>query len=225
MKEDGLKGPLAKFFSESDLEEIIKVSDLKVGDAIFFGAGDKKLVLDYMGRFRIYLAELMEIIPEDTFEFVWVVDFPMFEKDEGRVKALHHPFTMPKDLNKDDVEDIESIAYDIVLNGSEIGGGSIRIHRPQMQEEIFKLLGISEEEAQMKFGFLVEALKYGAPPHGGLAFGLDRIIMWLTNSGSIRDVIAFPKTQRAQCLLTQAPSEVDTDQLKELSIRVSKKIK
>jgi aspartyl-tRNA synthetase len=178
-----------------------------------------------MGRFRIYLAELMEIIPEDTFEFVWVVDFPMFEKDEGRVKALHHPFTMPKDLNKDDVEDIESIAYDIVLNGSEIGGGSIRIHRPQMQEEIFKLLGISEEEAQMKFGFLVEALKYGAPPHGGLAFGLDRIIMWLTNSGSIRDVIAFPKTQRAQCLLTQAPSEVDTDQLKELSIRVSKKIK
>ncbi len=220
LKEDGLKGPLAKFFEQKDLEEIIKVTDLKVGDVIFFGAGEKKLVWDYMGRFRIYLAQLMQIIPEDVFEFVWVVDFPMFEVDDGRVKALHHPFTMPRDLDCEYVEEIESIAYDIVLNGTELGGGSVRIHKPEIQKEIFKLLGISDEEANEKFGFLVEALKYGAPPHAGLAFGLDRLIMLLTKSSSIRDVIAFPKTQRAQCMLTKAPSPVDNEQLKELSIRV-----
>jgi aspartyl-tRNA synthetase len=224
MKEEGLKGPLTKFFSEDDLEEIIKVCDLKIGDVVFFGAGEKKLVLDYMGRFRIYLAELMDIIPEDEFNFLWVVDFPMFEKDDNRVKALHHPFTMPKDAdnieNYEDVEDIESIAYDIVLNGVELGGGSVRIHKPEIQEKVFKLLGISDEEAKEKFGFLVEALKFGAPPHAGIAFGLDRMIMLLTKSSSIRDVIAFPKTQRAQCLLTEAPSKVDSEQLKELSIRI-----
>jgi len=220
MKEDGLKGPLAKFFSEDDLAEIIKVSALEVGDVIFFGAGNKKLVWDYMGRFRIYLAELMEIIPEDTLEFVWVMDFPMFEKVDGGVKALHHPFTMPKDMNKDDVEDIESIAYDLALNGVELGGGSVRIHKSEIQEEVFKLLGISDEEADEKFGFLVDALKFGAPPHAGIAFGLDRLIMLLTNSSSIREVIAFPKTQRAQCLLAQAPSEVDNAQLRDLSLRI-----
>ncbi len=220
LKEDGLKGPLAKFFSDADLEEIIKATDLKVGDVVFFGAGEKKLVLDYMGRFRIYLAELMEIIPDDVFEFVWVMDFPMFEVEDGRVKALHHPFTMPKDLDKENVEDIESIAYDIVLNGVELGGGSVRIHKPEIQEAVFKLLGISDEEAEEKFGFLVEALKYGAPPHAGLAFGLDRLMMLITKRSSIRDVIAFPKTQSAQCLLTQAPSPVANDQLRELSIRV-----
>ena len=225
LKEDGLKGPLTKFFTEEDLQEIIKVTDMKVGDVVFFGAGDKKLVLDYMGRFRIYLAELMEIIPEDVFEFVWVVDFPMFEVDEGRVKALHHPFTMPKDLDKEYVEEIESIAYDIVLNGVELGGGSVRIHKPEIQEKVFKLLGISDEEAQEKFGFLVEALKYGAPPHAGLAFGLDRLMMLITKNSSIRDVIAFPKTQSAQCLLTQAPSHVDPEQLKELNIRIREKRK
>ncbi|RUM66949.1 MAG: aspartate--tRNA ligase, partial [Sulfurospirillum sp.] len=211
--------------SEEDLQEIIKVTDMKVGDVVFFGAGDKKLVLDYMGRFRIYLAELMEIIPEDVFEFVWVVDFPMFEVDEGRVKALHHPFTMPKNLDKEYVEEIESIAYDIVLNGVELGGGSVRIHKPEIQQKVFKLLGISDEEAQEKFGFLVEALKYGAPPHAGLAFGLDRLMMLITKNSSIRDVIAFPKTQSAQCLLTQAPSPVDPEQLKELNIRIREKRK
>ncbi len=225
MKEDGLKGPLTKFFTQDELDEIVKVTDLKVGDAVFFGAGEKKLVLDYMGRFRIYLAELMDIIPEDRFEFVWVVDFPMFEVEEGKVKALHHPFTMPKDLDKEYVEEIESIAYDIVLNGVELGGGSVRIHKPEIQQEVFKLLGISDEEAAEKFGFLVEALKYGAPPHAGLAFGLDRLIMLLTKRNSIRDVIAFPKTQSAQCLLTQAPSPVDREQLKELSIRVRENTK
>ncbi len=219
-KEDGLKGPLTKFFQESDLEEIIKRADLKVGDVVFFGAGEKKLVWDYMGRFRNYIAELMEIVPDDVYEFVWVVDFPMFEVEEGKIKAMHHPFTMPKDLNVDDLEDVESIAYDIVLNGVELGGGSVRIHKSDIQAKIFELLGISDEEAKEKFGFLIEAFKYGAPPHAGIAFGLDRIIMLLSKSESIRDVIAFPKTQRAQCLLTEAPSKVDSEQLKELSIRI-----
>ncbi len=220
MKEDGLKGPLAKFFTEDDIQAIIERCELEVGDAVFFGAGDKKLVLDYMGRFRIYLAEIMEIIPKDVFEFLWVMDFPMFEVEDGKVKALHHPFTQPKSLDYEDIEEIESIAYDIVLNGTELGGGSIRIHKEDMQAEIFKLLGISEEEAQEKFGFLLEALKFGAPPHGGFALGLDRMIMLMTGASSIREVIAFPKTQRAQCLLTQAPSEVDAEQLKDLSLRI-----
>jgi aspartyl-tRNA synthetase len=220
MKEDGLKGPLTKFFSEADLDEIVKATDLEVGDVVFFGAGHKKIVWDYMGRFRLYLAEQMDIIPSDTYEFVWVVDFPMFEVEDGKVKALHHPFTMPKDLNKENIEEIESIAYDIVLNGTELGGGSIRIHKEHIQNEVFNLMGIGEEEANEKFGFLLDALKYGAPSHGGFALGFDRLIMLLAGTDSIRDVIAFPKTQRAQCLMTQAPSEVDNEQLKELSLRI-----
>ncbi len=225
MKEEGLKGPLTKFFTDADIQAIIEKCELEVGDAVFFGAGDKKVVLDYMGRFRIYLAGLMEIIPKDSFEFLWVVDFPMFEVEDGKVKALHHPFTMPKlsergSLDFDDIEEIESIAYDIVLNGTELGGGSIRIHKEAIQSEIFKLLGIGEEEAQEKFGFLLDALKFGAPPHGGFAMGLDRMIMLMAGTDSIRDVIAFPKTQKAQCLLTKAPSPVDNEQLKDLSLRI-----
>jgi aspartyl-tRNA synthetase len=229
MKEDGLKGPLNKFFEQTPekLEELVTRCEMKVGDIIFFGAGEKKLVWDYMGRLRIELATQMDLIPKDTFEFLWVVDFPMFETEDGKTKALHHPFTMPNldkcDLNNiDDLEDIESIAYDIVLNGTELGGGSIRIHKSDIQAQVFKLMGISDEEAQDKFGFLLNALEFGAPPHGGFAMGLDRLIMLLAGTDSIRDVIAFPKTQKAQCLLSNAPSAVDTQQLKDLSIRIRK---
>ena len=225
MKEDGLKGPLTKFFSESDLEEIVKATELEVGDVVFFGAGAKKVVWDYMGRFRLFLASEMNIVPADALEFLWVVDFPMFEVEDGRTKALHHPFTMPKSLdNIEDLEEIESIAYDIVLNGTELGGGSIRIHKEEIQSKVFKLMGISDEEAREKFGFLLDALQYGAPSHGGFAMGLDRMIMLLAGTDSIRDVIAFPKTQKAQCLLTQAPSTVDEEQLKELGIRLRKTV-
>ncbi|MDD5359945.1 MAG: aspartate--tRNA ligase [Sulfurovaceae bacterium] len=227
MKEDGLKGPLTKFFSEDDLKAIIDRCQLSLGDVVFFGAGDKKLVWDYMGRFRIFLANEMNIIPENRYEFVWVVDFPMFEVEEGKIKALHHPFTMPKldengKVGCDDLEELESIAYDIVLNGYEIGGGSIRIHKDEIQQKVFELLGIGEEEAKEKFGFLLDALKFGAPPHGGFALGLDRLVMIMTGSSSIRDVIAFPKTQKAQCLLTHAPSIVDEAQLDELALRIRK---
>ena len=227
MKEDGLKGPLIKFFSEDDIALLVERLDMKVGDVVFFGAGDKKTVWDYMGRFRIFIAEheKMNLVDKDAFEFVWVVDFPMFEVEDGRVKALHHPFTQPKDTDKDDVEEIESIAYDIVLNGTELGGGSIRIHKEDVQEEVFKLLGIGEEEAQEKFGFLLDALKFGAPPHGGFALGFDRMMMLIGKKASIRDVIAFPKTQKASCVLTKAPSEVDNTQLRDLHIRLREQVK
>ncbi|WP_334083078.1 aspartate--tRNA ligase [Helicobacter typhlonius] len=225
VKENELKGPLVKFISQSALNELVSRVKAEVGDIIFFGAGAKKIVWDYMGRLRLKVAEDMKLINENEYKFLWVVDFPMFEKDEGKTKALHHPFTMPKDLSKDDVEEIESIAYDVVLNGIELGGGSIRIHKDSIQKQVFELLGISDEEAKEKFGFLLEALSFGAPPHGGIAIGFDRLIMLLSKAQSIRDVIAFPKTQKATCPLTQAPSIVSNEQLKELHIRVKNELK
>ena len=225
VKEEGLKGPILKFLSEKATQTMKSRLELEVGDIVFFGAGDKKTVLDYMGRLRTEIAKRMNLIDENRFEFVWVVDFPMFEIEDGKIKALHHPFTMPKNLDEDDVEKIQSIAYDVVLNGIELGGGSIRIHKLNIQQKVFEMLGISKKEANEKFGFLLDALKFGAPMHGGFALGFDRLMMLLAKKESIRDVIAFPKTQSATCLLTQAPSQVDETQLKELGIRVKKQSK
>ncbi len=225
VNEDDLQGPIVKFLSDVEKKSIVERVGAKVGDLIFFGAGSKKIVIDYMGRLRLEIAKYLNLMDKDKYEFLWVVDFPMFEIEEGKVKALHHPFTMPRDLDKDDIEEIDSIAYDVVLNGVELGGGSIRIHKEDTQKKIFELLGIGEEEANEKFGFLLDALKFGAPPHGGFAIGFDRLIMLLSKSESIRDVIAFPKTQKAQCLVTSAPSLVDNRQLREVGIKLDVKDK
>ncbi len=221
----GLQSPIVKFLPENVLAEILSTCEAENGDLLFFGAGDAKVVNDALGHLRVKLGHDLGLIREGDNRFVWVVDFPMFgwNGDEKRLDALHHPFTAPteEDLLKLDSDPLEvrSQAYDLVWNGTEIGGGSIRIHDPEMQKRIFSLLGISDEEAEAKFGFLIKALQYGAPPHGGLAFGLDRILSLMVGAESIRDVIAFPKTQKAADPMSQAPSEVVDDQLKELGLR------
>nr|WP_314628421.1 aspartate--tRNA ligase [uncultured Noviherbaspirillum sp.] len=227
---DGLQSPIVKNLHDAALAQIIEQTGAEDGDLIFFGADKAKIVNDAIGALRVKIghsdfgrkAELLE----DGWRPLWVVDFPMFEHDEdnNRWVALHHPFTAPKEGHEDFIETDPgraiAQAYDMVLNGWELGGGSVRIHRADVQSKVFRALNINDEEAQLKFGFLLDALQYGAPPHGGLAFGLDRIVTMMTGAESIRDVIAFPKTQRAQCLLTQAPSEVDEKQLRELHIRL-----
>ncbi len=222
---DGLQSPILKFLPEAVITAIIERTAAEDGDLIFFGADKAQVVSEALGALRAKVGHDRGLA-ESGWKPLWVVDFPMFERDEeeNRWKALHHPFTSPADGHEDlletDPEKALSKAYDMVLNGSEIGGGSVRIHRTEIQSKVFRALNIGTEEAQEKFGFLLEALQYGAPPHGGIAFGLDRVVAMMAGTESIRDVIAFPKTQRAQCLLTHAPSAVDDKQLRELHIKL-----
>ncbi len=226
LNETGLQSPIVKNLNEAALKTIIQRTGAQNGDIIFFGADKAKIVNDALGALRSKIGHEKGYTNGKAWEPLWVVDFPMFEYDDEakRWNACHHPFTAPKDehlaLLESDPGKCLAKAYDLALNGSEIGGGSVRIHKEDVQSKVFRALNIGAEEAQLKFGFLLDALQYGAPPHGGLAFGLDRIVTMMTGSESIRDVIAFPKTQRAQCLLTQAPSPVDEKQLRELHIRL-----
>ena len=220
---EGLQSPILKFMPEATVTQLVERLALENGDIVFFGADKRQVVNDALGALRLKVAEMMSLVG-DGWAPLWVVDFPMFEETgEGGLTALHHPFTAPScDVNALTAEPQKALsrAYDMVLNGSEIGGGSIRIHRQEMQKAVFDVLGISAEEAEAKFGFLLAALKHGAPPHGGLAFGLDRLVMLMVDGQSIRDVIAFPKTQSAQCVMTDAPGEVSEQQLRDLSIRL-----
>ncbi|KTC92876.1 aspartate--tRNA ligase [Legionella drozanskii] len=223
---EGLQSPIIKFLSEDCVNAILDRAEAKTGDVVFFGAGHEQMVNESMGALRIKLGHDRNLV-EPGWRLLWVIDWPMFENDPktNQLFAMHHPFTSPRELSiaalKQNPTKTLAKAYDIVINGYEIGGGSIRIHQTQLQQAVFDLLGIEKEEAQQKFGFLLDALQYGCPPHGGIALGIDRLAMLLTNSSSIRDVIAFPKTQSASCLLTDAPSEVGNTQLNELGIRLA----
>ncbi len=225
----GLQSPILKFLPDDVIEAIMQRVGAEDGDLVFFGADKAKIVNESLGALRVKLGHEHDFI-EHGWKPVWIVDFPMFDCDDntGKLNALHHPFTAPKadtvEALESDPENCLSIAYDLVLNGTEVGGGSIRINNENMQQSVLKLLGISAEEAQDKFGFLLDALRYGCPPHGGIAFGLDRLVMLMCGAASIRDVIAFPKTQSAACSLTSAPSKVNDMQLKDLGIRLRKKI-
>ncbi|EMP17222.1 aspartyl-tRNA ligase [Fusobacterium nucleatum CC53] len=223
---DGITSPIAKFLSEDEMKAIIEKAQAKTGDVIFIVADKRKVVVSALGALRLKIGKDLDLINKDDFKFLWVVDFPMFDYDEEeqRYKAEHHPFTSIKaeDLDKflaGQTEDIRTNTYDLVLNGSEIGGGSIRIFNPKIQSMVFDRLGLSQEEAKAKFGFFLDAFKYGAPPHGGLAFGIDRWLMVMLKEESIRDVIPFPKTNKGQCLMTEAPNTVDEKQLEELFIK------
>jgi aspartyl-tRNA synthetase len=223
---EGWQSPIAKFFEESLRNAMTERMGAEKGDLILFVAGGQDIVNHALSTLRLHLGEKLGLIPSDAHRFAWVRDFPLLEysDEEGRFVAVHHPFTAPRDedipMLEDHPEDVRAKSYDLVLNGIEIGGGSIRNHLMEVQSMVFRKLGIGEEEAKKRFGFLMEALKYGPPPHGGIAFGFDRIIMILSGSESIREVIAFPKTQKATCPLTEAPTEVDPKQLNELSIKV-----
>ena len=233
-QEDGWQSPIVKFLSDSEKAAIVAATGAEIGDILFFGADKASIVNESLGRLRVKVGKDLNLRSGEPFSFVWVTEFPLLDWDEeaGRYQAVHHPFTAPmmEDL-PDSVEEgqrldeVRSQAYDLVLNGTEIGGGSIRIHDPALQQRMLALLGIGEEEAQEKFGFLLKALDFGAPPHGGIAFGLDRLVAILLGVDSIRDVIAFPKTQKAGCALTQAPSMVDPLQLRELYLRSTYKAK
>ncbi|WP_144393830.1 aspartate--tRNA ligase [Pleionea sediminis] len=225
---DGLQSPIVKFLSAEVAEQLLERVGAETGDILFFGSDDSRVVADALGALRLKLANEFELMSDD-WKPLWVVDFPMFEKEDGQLHALHHPFTSPKELDPEALKanptGTLSRAYDMVLNGCEVGGGSIRIHNTELQQTIFDILGIGEQEARDKFGFLLDALKYGCPPHGGIAFGLDRLVMLMVGADSIRDVITFPKTTTASCPLTEAPAKVSEQQLTELgiAIRESKK--
>ncbi len=225
VQENELQSPIIKFFEQEMLDRMLEKLESKPGDTVVFIADTPKIVADALAHLRLAVAKLLNLVDESKNAFIWVTEFPLVEYDEAekRHNAMHHPFTAPREEDLDKFESnpssIKARAYDLVLNGNEIGGGSIRIHQKEVQEKMFKLLGIEKEEAEAKFGFLLDALQYGAPPHCGIAMGLDRIAMLLTGADSIRDVIAFPKTQKATCMMTQAPSKVDKKQLKELKLK------
>jgi aspartyl-tRNA synthetase len=221
--QEGINSPIAKFFTEEEMAAILEKTGAKPGDVVLIVADKAKVVYDSLGALRLKLGTELGLIDEDLFKFLWVVDFPMFEwsEEEKRYKTQHHPFTSIKEEDLEaflggEMEEVRTNSYDLVLNGSEIGGGSTRIHNPEVQEKVFERLGLSQEEAKEKFGFFVDAFKYGAPPHGGLAFGVDRWLMVMLKEKSIRDVIPFPKTNKGQCLMTEAPNHVDITQLEEL---------
>ncbi len=225
IQENGLQSPIIKFFDKEMLDRLIETVNGEPGDIIVFSADTPAIVADSLANVRLALARLLKLIDEKKIKLAWVTEFPLVEYDaeEKRYVAMHHPFTSPMEEDLDKLQstpsEVRARAYDLVLNGNEIGGGSIRIHSKEIQERMFKMLGIDKEEAELKFGFLLDALQYGAPPHGGIAFGLDRIVMILAGASSIRDVIAFPKTQKATCLMTQAPSEIDPKQMNELKLK------